>query len=259
MAAVLVVCNGPFKSGSTWLYEIARALVDHEPLPAEYAEPSWLPVESIRPRRLGAVLARRDLGDRVWVVKQHLSRPRRVRQLSGVPEVLVLDIRRDLRDVVVSSYYHQRARGRAGDDFARFYWSQGRYFANGVANHHRRWRGHTAVTIGYEALVDDFGAEASKIAACLGSEAGEVELEAIRKRVGLSELKERYAETGVALMESAKFFRRGVPGDWKTHLDDAMLEDVAAIEARGLPLSERCVWKARSSYRRLRQLPSAAT
>jgi hypothetical protein len=256
--AVLVVCNGPFKSGSTWLYEIARALVNPESLPAEYAEPSWLPIESIRPRRLRSFLARGDLQDRNLVVKQHLSRPRHVRLLADVPGVLVLDIRRDLRDVVVSSYYHQRSRGRAPDDFSRFYWTEGRYYANGVANHHRRWRGHTALTVVYESLVSDFTTEAGGIAACLGRDVSESQLETIRASVGLTSLKDRYATTGVALMESAKFFRRGVPGDWKSHLDEEMLADVAAIERSGLSLASRSAWQARSRYARLQHSLRAA-
>jgi hypothetical protein len=251
---VLVVCNGPFKSGSTWVYEISRLLVDPQQLPRTYADPVWLPQESIPQDRLADFVAETDLRGHEYVIKVHVGRPQRIEKAIASDDVIVVDVRRDLRDVVVSAYHHFRALGTAPEDFSRFYWTQGRYYAAGVCNHHRRWEGRTDLTLQYESLITNFDQEAGKLATVLGRETSTEELARIQEEVGLSKLRQRYSDSGISGMDSSQFFRSGTPGGWSTYLDDAMLDDLGRIGERGLPFRQRVGWflRSRTVSRRLR-------
>ena len=250
---MLVVCNGPFKSGSTWLYEIARRLVEPEPMPREFVASVWLPVETIPHNDLARFVAEADLAAHDYVVKEHMGRPRRVRFLVESPDVVLVDIKRDLRDVAVSSFHHFRALKDDSIAFPEFYWSVGRYYVAGVANHHRRWVEFTALTVGYEALLTDFESEVSKLASVLGRSVSTAEIGEIREQVGIKELRAQYADSGIAGMQSSQFFRSGSPGGWVDYLDDEMLADIERIGESWLPLPQRVGWAIRSRARRVRE------
>jgi hypothetical protein len=249
---MLVVCNGAFKSGSTWLYETVRALVSPQPLPADYVNDDWLPVESIAPRRMRRFLRDVDIHGNDFVVKQHMNRVHDRRLLDGRPEVRVVDVQRDVRDVVVSSYFHFEAGIRPYGDFEMFYWSQGRYIADGVLRHHRVWRDSSALVLGYEQMTDDWRAELGRLAAFLGLEPTPTLVDAVDATVALPRLRKKYAASGISGMSSTSFFRRGGSGAWREHFDAAMLRDLEAIMASGLPLTQRLRWTARIRARRFR-------
>src|SRR5690606_36975030 len=134
---MLIIANGAFKSGSTWLYNILLELTGFPPPPPEYLNPTWRN-PSIAPEQL-APLLKTLTPTTDYLVKNHFGRPFERDLLLSSPHVRVLDIQRDLRDVVVSAYYHvQRKEGYAGD-FATYYWEQGRTTAQEVMKYRALW------------------------------------------------------------------------------------------------------------------------
>lgn len=69
---MLVVCNGAFRCGSTWLFVLARCLVKRvETLPPEFALQGEWNGASIAAERLPEFLRSVDLRHRNFVIKSH--------------------------------------------------------------------------------------------------------------------------------------------------------------------------------------------
>jgi hypothetical protein len=227
----LVLANGAFKSGSTWLRDIVQYMREFHPIPHRYARsrlPHWIRETMIEPFL-------EDPGiDGVYLSKSHIYLPEVVRRVSSHGNVRILNIRRDLRDVVVSAYYHYRRKTGRQWTFSDYYWKVGRLKAYEVIEYQNAWQsasGHVLFTE-YEALKSDFANEVVRIAAFLDlpvtlERAGE-----IRELTDISRSRQRRGEEN--LREEDRFFRKGIVGDWENHFAPDELRDVERIESHGL-------------------------
>lgn len=237
---MLVVCNGAYKSGSSWLFHIVQELADFRFPQREYQNAEWRKVPSIAPDRLASFLEEGSFREHDFVAKQHFAEAEQRRLLSQTPGVFVLDIERDLRDVVVSAYYHHVRLGRFVGSFDNFYWIEGRLIADRVTRYHRVWQQESSqnvLCVSYEALHADFEREVLRIARFLGLEVSQDRFERVRERTSLEQLRQRYMEP--ADDSKPRFYRKGRTGDWQTHLTASMLDDLARVEAGGLAVWSR--------------------
>ena len=219
---MLIVCNGAFKSGSTWLYNIVRELTGAGAPSAEYLNLEWRN-PSIDPARLDALLAALKPDNR-FVVKNHFNTREQRDALLAHPDVRVLNITRDLRDMLVSSYYHVRRVNAYEGDFARYYWETGRATMLSVDRYHRLWRVRSPkiYTASYERLHADFAGQVREIAAFLGVETTGEQIARLQGETSLDALRQRYGEAEAG----DKFFRKGVVGDWQNHLTPEIKADI---------------------------------
>jgi hypothetical protein len=221
---MLIVCNGAFKSGSTWLYNIVRELSGAGAPPPEYLNPAWRN-PSIDLAKLEALLAALKPDDH-FVVKNHFNTREQRDALLARSDVRVLNIRRDLRDMLVSAFYHTRRVDGFQGDFASYYWGTGRTTLLSVQRYHRLWdvRSPRVYTASYERLHDDFAGQAREISHFLGVTTTDAQIQRLQSDTSLDALRERYdeAESG------EKFFRKGVVGDWHSHLTPEIEADIEA-------------------------------
>lgn len=253
---MLVVCNGAYKSGSSWLFHIVSELGEFRHPEPEFGDRAWRRVPTIAPDRLAAFLAAGRHRTADYICKTHFDRPRHRRLLLGAEAAFVLDIERDLRDVVVSAYHYHVGLGRFLGDFERFYWIEGRLVADRVVRYHRLWQGapDKVLVASYERLHADFDGEVARIALFLGLAPSPERLARVRERTSLGQLRQHYGEE--ARETRARFYRKGEVGDWQNHMTPAMLADLAAIEQRGLPTLARaaCVIRTKA-HRAVRAWP----
>ncbi len=239
---MLIIVNGPFKSGSTWLFNIVSCMVEHAPLPAEYQNPRWNN-PSIHPRLLADFIAKVDYRHTNYVSKNHLRTVRERDFVLAQEGVMVLSITRNLRDVVTSAYYHYRRKEGYAASFETFYWQRGRGIADFVRRYNQLWsvsssRLHVA---SYERLRTDFASEVREIGRFLGLALSHEEVERIRQETTLEALREKYGQSEDD--ERPTFFRKGIVGDWESHFDARMLRDIERIEQKGMSLLDRAVFK----------------
>lgn len=223
---MLIVANGAFKSGSTWLFLITRELLPQCKPPTRYLNPH-VPEPIIKRRLLADYLRHGEHRRQDVLVKSHYDLlPLRWMLLNDL-QVRVLNIRRDIRDVVVSAYYHFQAQEKFTCSFDEFYWSRGRQVAGNVLNYHLIWETDSPhyLCLQYETLLDDFSREVSQLGSWLGVELGEEDLKRIQANTQLDTLR---VHSGLPPAR----FRQGVAGDWQNHFDAAMLTDLANIERR---------------------------
>ncbi|MBK9125027.1 MAG: sulfotransferase domain-containing protein [Chloroflexi bacterium] len=220
---MLIVANGAVKNGSTWLFYILRELTDFPTPPAEYLESSWLN-PSLRADKLADFLTVLKPDDNYLATNHARERAQRDLLLAH-PSVRVFDITLDIRDVVVSAYYHRRRTEGYTSNFATYYWSLGRALALNVVRYHALWaapRSRQVFVASYERLQYDFENHVREIAWFVGAKATPERIAEIRAATHIDSLRERYGEAEA----EDKLFRAGEIDDWQDHFDTAMLADL---------------------------------
>ncbi|WP_456426207.1 sulfotransferase domain-containing protein [Rhodocaloribacter sp.] len=243
---MLVIANGAFKSGSTWLFNIVRSMTGFPGIPEAYQNPGW-DDPSIAPEKLWELLARLDYAGQDYLVKNHFEKKRQRDLILAHRDVRVLNIRRDLRDIVVSAFYYQRRKHGYRGDFEAYYWEMGRSIADHVRRYHALWDVPDArvYTSSYEALKSDFQAEVQRIGHFLGLALSPEDAKRIREETSLLALRAKYGETDKPSEE--RFFRKGAVGQWTEYFDEAMQRDIERIERQGLPYVTRgLLWVGRA-------------
>ena len=164
---MLVISSGAPKSGSTWLFNILSEMKNYSAPPREFL----LDEENVNPEikydRLGSLLKELDYSNTDYLIKNHFGRAEERDLLLSSPNVFVLDITRDLKDVIVSAYHYRQH--RAADfnaKFKHFYWVKGRYVADMVRSYHETWNGANGANVfvaSYERLKSDFETEVGRM------------------------------------------------------------------------------------------------
>lgn len=236
---MLVICNGAIKSGSTWLYNILAKLAVFSPPDEKYLTLRNPKHPCIKPEMLKAFIETEDCQANNYLSKNHLDQAKYRDLLMGCSNAFVFDIERDPKDVVVSSYYHDRLRNGYSGSFSDYYWHFGREVAARLASYHELWRnaGPRSYVASYERLHKEFDAETRRISQVIGVSLNADELNEIKEATTLRSLRGKYKEE--PRFEGEKFFRKGMIGDWESHLDEKMLADIQRIERLGIQRFDR--------------------
>ena len=229
---MLILANGAFKSGSTWLRAIVDEVIEYDPLPIVFQDP-FRP-RLLDPIKLKSLIDTVDLGKANYVLKSHLFTPFHRDVVLSNDHVYVLNLERDLRDVLVSHYHHLGRKGKVRSDFQRYYWSIGRYKAYQIMRYHSVWdvESPRICKSSFEALKTDFDTEVARIAEFLGVNLSEQDIDRIRSQTSLERLREKWRESSKD--ERERFFRRGTIGEWQDFFTPAALSDISQIQAEGL-------------------------
>jgi hypothetical protein len=244
-----VFSNGAFKSGSTWVYSMLNEMLDPTEVQSSdvcHNRKHWM-ASVYFPRMI-----RRGNCEGLYVVKSHLYTRYHLKNVLGIKNARYVNICRDVKDAVVSAYYHYN-RGRKDKlSFEEYYWKVGRYKAYEIFVYDRVWEkmaGDSRVHLmRYEDLKQDFDKEVNALAAFLEVEMSSDLLEKIRSGTSIESLRKSWKEDSKD--ESERFFRKGIVGDWKNHFTDEALQDLSKIESNGLGVFGMCIFKFLFLYRR---------
>jgi len=244
---MLVLANGAFKSGSTWLREIVRRLLPFEPIPKPFQHPDlphWIDERKLRP-----FLTRGEHHTRFYLSKSHLYDPSLRDLLLSDESVRVFNVKRDIKDVLVSHYFHIRRMKKVSGTFADYYWKLGRLKACQMQRYHDVWRDPSPrlFSTSFEKLKHSFTDEVCRIGDFLGVTLSPDQIAEIQQETSLQRLQEKRGEADKP--EAERFFRRGEIGDWKMYFDQEMLDDLATLESRGLGFREALKYKLIFDYR----------
>jgi hypothetical protein len=237
---MLIVCNGAAKSGSTWLFNIVDHLLDCEwPNRAYLTKSTKHP--TIRPDALAKFLRDEDFVGRSIITKTHYGNQAQRDLLLRHKDVRVLDMDRDLRDVIVSTYYDASRRDGFDGSFEEFYWLEGRSQADYLIRYHQLWSiPHPQVLItAFETLKTDFHTEVRRIANFLELTISDEALTELQTLTSIEELRESYKDDPSYADPKKPFFRKGIVGDWKGHFNARMLSDITRIQVHGISPYDR--------------------
>jgi hypothetical protein len=222
---MLVIANGTYKSGSSWLFWLLVGMTGYPFPPEQFARKGWNGT-GVEPKKLRQFLDEIDRTNANHVFKAHIFLKHDL--IAQRPNVRVMHITRDIRDALVSAFYYEKMKGQCrSDNFESYYWRHGRRRARYIICYNRLWETipNKFVTT-YEALHASFEAEVHRMADHLGISLKNGDMDRLRQTTNVESLREKYAETD----HEQKFFRRGVIGDWQSHFTPDMLKDLENIE-----------------------------
>ena len=233
---MLIVCNGAAKSGSTWLYSIIQNITEFEWPNSEFISRSNSKHPTIKENRLAEYLELDEFERRDVISKNHYGKQDHRDLLLSKSSTRVLDISRDTRDVIVSSYYDECRRNGFSGSFGEYYWETGRLLVDKLGRYHEVWAApHPQILVSsYESLKTQFDAEVSRIATFLGVDLDGEDLARIDEATNIESLRQSYRNDAQYNTIENPFFRKGEIGDWKNHFDEKMISDYEKIERRGI-------------------------
>lgn len=233
---MLIIANGAPKTGSTWVRHIVANIVSYQDIPDSYANKAWGPIgmkRSIAPKMVSSFLEEADYLSTNYLSKNHFYDKSTYELLTSSENVKIFCITRDLKDVVVSYYYHQIRKKTLSSSFEEYYWKYGRYFVQFMISYQNIWHSnHGSVYVSsYERLKTDFYAECKSIGRFLNVDLSDEQISAIKEDTSMSSMRKKWGEEE---KKDVKFFRKGEIGDWENHFTENILADFNKITDNGL-------------------------
>ena len=234
---MLIVCNGAFKSGSTWLYRIIKVIKPGKPIPPGFHSAEEWHGLSIAAGKLPRFLEEVDYKNEDYVCKSHYDDVKIRDLLLRFDNVYIFNIERDLRDVIVSAYYYLNRKEGVKRTFEEFYWGKGRSLIGFINKYHKTWHnieGKIYVS-SYQKLHEDFAGEVQRIFGFLKYDLKPGDLERLKERTNLDTSRKLWKEESKQTQE--RFFRKGIIGDWKNHFTPEIEKDYHKITGKKEPMS----------------------
>lgn len=214
---MLIICNGAFKSGSTWLFNILRFTLPWLRISPKYQNTKEWRGESIAESTLPLFLTEIDFHTKNYIIKSHYYNAETRDLLLKYDHVYIFNIKRDIRDVIVSAYYHYKREENLKQTFEEYYWQSGHGLIRYLNDYHSMWAARTGkiYVSSYEGLLEDFSNEVRRIFYFLNYDLKSDKIESLKKRTTMNEFRKLWGEDSKPVEEC--FFRKGIIGDWQSH------------------------------------------
>ncbi len=213
------------KSGSTWVSNIIGSHGKWKPIANKYKNPNWSN-PSILPDNLDDLLSEKEYYNNNWYAKQHWRGKQKYSNLLNDKHIKIINIVRNLRDVLVSRYFHELRLGQTkAQSVNSFYFEhEGKTKMKEYLSYHAFWHGPSLEKqpwlCVYESLLLDFNTEAKGLFNFLGEPISEEEIERIKVINSFN----NKAVTG-----KGEFYRKGIAGDWENHLSSELIADLETL------------------------------
>ena len=234
----LILSNGNFKSGSTWVTAIVRELYDYsnDTFPVTFQNPKYS--NWINRFKIGEFLDSDFLkGKKIWISKSHITEDKLIRELLiHQHKTKIINIDRDIKDVLVSHYYHLLNSKKIKGDFSSYFYKWGRYKAKQIIDYKLSWKDYDCLKLDYSELHNSNKETILKIANYLNVKLDDDKISLIQKETDINNLRENSKKK--KLNEEGWFYRKGKMGDWKKHFDNKMIKKITQIESKKLSFYE---------------------
>lgn len=238
---MLIVCNGIFKSGSTWLHAIVLEIlkikgVSVSEVNKKYTNNLNSPTPIVE-SKFKEFLRNEDYKNRIFVNKSHFYQ---INTLSrDYPEsVVFLFSERDLKDSIVSHYFHINKKYNYVSSFNLYYWTIGRLKAYEIVKFTKLYRNYFNDDnfILFSCLKNDFSSTVQKIANLIGVSSLSIEeISNLRENTSLNNMRDgilkgnsHYYSTINKGRES--LIRTGKEGEYLKFFSYDTIQDINNIE-----------------------------
>ena len=259
---MLIICNGAFKSGSSWLHAILVELsivkkLDLQKVPNKYTNDINSPTTIIESQIKNFLLIE-DYTFNNYLTKSHFFKKKTLgRKYSD--NVKILFIERDMRDAIVSHYFHMINKYRYKRSFAFYYFFIGRYKAFEIAlftYRCKKFRGEENF-FHFSDLISNFEETVRKIALSIGiTEISDEEIKQIKEQTTLDKLREDLKKRNISYYptnrdDNWKLFREGKVGSWRKYFKARHVKDISRIEQGKFSFLSKIVYTLIFTLRRM--------
>lgn len=241
---MFVLSNGAFKSGSTWLWTIVGATGRFKELPREYGRGKGKIRAFLKPEKIGDFLESGIYKSENYWAKGHFFDKRSRDLFLSHDSVYIFNIKRDIKDSLVSHYYHLIRQNKLSEQltqpenlkkgFSDYYWRFGRYKAQQLMIYHKVWDipSPKVYVSSFERLKNDYENEVKCIGQFLDLHLSTDEIARIKDVTSIQNVQK--AKGLDKLPEHKRFIRKGLIGESKQFFSDDMRNDVEGIIHDGL-------------------------
>tara|TARA_B100000214_G_scaffold141453_1_gene101125 strand:- start:4657 stop:5445 length:789 start_codon:yes stop_codon:yes gene_type:complete len=223
---MLIICNGTFKSGSSWLHAIVVEIlriksIKVSEIPISYNFNTSSPTRILE-RNLRDFIIKEDLIRKIYVTKSHYFRSDTL-SYKYSDSVVFLFIKRDLKDAIVSHYFHFRNYRIRRISFTIYFWCFGIFKAYEMYLFNKTCRNRFPEEnyFTYEDFKNSYSKNIKRLIKILKiNNFSNEELQTLKQKTSLKHMKKEalignnqyYPELK---KESHKLFRSGKIGEWK--------------------------------------------
>jgi len=239
---MLIICNGTFKSGSTWLHAIVLELLRVNKIklmdaPFDYTNNINSPTTIIE-SKLFKFLDNEDYINNNYITKSHYILKKTIFRDYDF-DTYFLFVERDVRDAVVSHYYHLKKKYNFIGNFRLYYLFIGRFKAFEILKFNRMYLDSFGEDnfFKYSDMKNNFEIVLLRISSILNlKELSQNEIVSIKRNTSIAKMrndllsgKTKYYSTVSHDREGV--IRKGIIGDWVDHFSKSQQIDIKRLES----------------------------
>ena len=238
---MLIICNGAFKSGSSWLHAILIELLKIKKIPLKrvpdfYTNDTNSPTKIIE-SNLDKFIFHESFEKQNYITKAHFFKTNTLK--SAYPDnVKFIFVKRSMKDAIVSHFYHIKNKFRLNITFKLYYIFLGKYKSYEIYLFNKRCKEHFGKDnfIYYHDLKNNFSSVIDKLCDILNIEyLIDSEIEILRQETSIDKLRQK-SKTGQSdyypskRKDNWKYFRKGTEGNWVDYFSKRQLIHVNNID-----------------------------
>ena len=177
----------------------------------------------------------------IWVSKSHIFQKEIIDEIMiNQHNIKVINIDRDIKDVLVSHYHHLINAKKIRGDFKNYFYKWGMYKAKQILDYRLAWKDYSCLKLRYEDLLENNQETVKKIAKYLDVELSNDQFLTIKKETKIENLRENLSNKN--LNEEKWFFRKGKKGDWENYFDKDMILKINSIKSNEISIKEYLIY-----------------
>ena len=161
--------------------------------------------------------------------------------------IKVINIDRDIKDVLVSHYHHLINAKKIKGDFKNYFYKWGMYKAKQILDYRIAWKDYDCLKLKYEDLLEQNQETIQKIAKYLKTELNKDQVLKIQRETNIDNLRANLDRK--YLNEEKWFFRKGKKGDWQNYFDDEMIFKINSIRFNKISIKEQLIFYVKFTLR----------
>ena len=184
----------------------------------------------------------------MWVSKTHIFQKNIINSiLIKQDNIKVINIDRDIKDVLVSHYHHLLNSKKINSSFNSYFNKWGKYKAKQCVDYNKAWKNYDCLKLKYSDLQNNNKSTILKISDYLGIKLSDDKIKYIQNETDIKNLRNTSKQKN--LNEEDWFYRKGVIGDWKNYFDEEMIIKIKDIEANNLSVFEEVSYFIKFTFR----------
>ncbi len=242
---MLIICNGTFKSGSSWIYEIISKLLQYNEIKIEnlgsvYTNNINSPT-SIIESKLDSFLKNESYKKKNYLTKSHFFSNNTLSKKYD-NSIKFIFISREIKDAIISHYFHFCLQYKIVLNFNFYYKLIGRFKAYEIYLYNHRCKKYFSKKyhFSYNDFLINFEEAVIRLSLTLNlSPPSKSQLVEIKKETSINEMRKKIKKGKLKYTpffssknskDSWMLFRKGVKGEWKRFLSSKQKTELERIE-----------------------------